>query len=845
MKKLLRNVITSIIVFSLLLSTTACSLFTIEIGSHSSSSSAPADIEYNYADVFIFMGQSNMAGRGNAAEAVPVSDGAAYEYRSVTGNDDEGWFYELKEPFGQKENNSAMSDGNGGDGKKTGGLVSAFAEAYHRESGVTLIGVSASVGNTSITEWVPGTAYFNESVKRLKDCVEEIESEGLFKIRHVNMVWCQGENDAAAVFKGALDYESKLKSIVAAMKKGGKASVEKCFVITISESGGNEAKVALANRQIELCAKDSDFSLASIKFRSVPDEMREDPHFKQGVYNVVGVDAGKRVAAVLYGKAVTECLPYERGEESVVAAEYGADLIYRSDGKAYFFSSSADDGGDGSEAAPFNNFDVIPDLDIEGQTGLLIKCGSVFRTPLLLENISGEEDGRVIVSTYGQGERPVIDGNGTTGSAVVTIRNCNHITVSGLDITDSDPTEGDKRGILIECYKSEDDESEEIAVFRDVLIKDNYVHHVKGILDALNNGMSQESKKTGGIYFWSRDYFSRLDGLVITGNVIENVDNVGIASRMLVPTPSPYAENFKDTAFSNVEISNNEIFDIGKNAIFLRNLYGGVVERNVVHDTSVRCYTGNQIVTSKVWGTVIQYNEGYNNMARENPLEGSTKKIMDGCMLDADLQSRDTLWQYNYSHDNSFGLFINCTGSSATDTASQDEATVRYNISVCDKGNKGVIYVNYYTKRLDIYNNTIIVDDTCTTVFLTNAGRGYNIFNNLVYDVSETKKPNVRFLSFTNGTFENNVIYSVTGEITGVAPLVDSCEMIMTFFDPSFKETYYGDLAYRTGYDKAKKFAALAKTSLCFEPDYAKEVEDVATDFLGNEYKPSIGCVRG
>ena len=66
---------------------------------------------------------------------------------------------------------------------------------------------------------------------------------------------------------------------------------------------------------------------------------------------------------------------------------------------------------------------------------------------------------------------------------------------------------------------------------------------------------------------------------------------------------------------------------IGKNAIFARNLFGGLIEYNVVHDTAKYCVSGNTIVTRSVDGTVIQYNEGYRNLARGRDSDG---KLQDG-----------------------------------------------------------------------------------------------------------------------------------------------------------------------------------------------------------------------
>ena len=52
-------------------------------------------------DLIFFMGQSNMAGRGDAALAPAVPPGMGYEYRAVT---DPAQLHPLAEPFGVNEN---------------------------------------------------------------------------------------------------------------------------------------------------------------------------------------------------------------------------------------------------------------------------------------------------------------------------------------------------------------------------------------------------------------------------------------------------------------------------------------------------------------------------------------------------------------------------------------------------------------------------------------------------------------------------------------------------------------------------------------------------------------------
>ena len=54
-----------------------------------------------------------------------------------------------------------------------------------------------------------------------------------------------------------------------------------------------------------------------------------------------------------------------------------------------------------------------------------------------------------MITSYGDGELPIIDGNDKVGDAVVSLKNCNNITISNLEIFDSSTTEADRRGVLI------------------------------------------------------------------------------------------------------------------------------------------------------------------------------------------------------------------------------------------------------------------------------------------------------------------------------------------------------------------------------------------------------------
>lgn len=503
--------------------------------------------------------------------------------------------------------------------------------------------------------------------------------------------------------------------------------------------------------------------------------------------------------------------------------------------KGIFFSSFAGDSGDGSPEKPYNTLEILPSLEISAGTHIYLERGSQFYGSLVLSGISGSETAPVVVTAYGDGDRPKIDGNDLTGSGVLHIVNCSNLIVEELELTDSASTEGDRRGVLITCDNPAG--TQEIITYENITLRNLSIHDIHGCRDAENSGMAIWSKKTGGIHLWSNDGLGRVDGLTITDCQITDVSNVGIATwyRMDGTTAekiSPYTEDFRDRAHRNVTICNNEISGIGKNAIFARHLYGGVIERNVLHDTAIHCVSGNTIVTSYVDGTLIQYNEGYRNLAQERRSDG---KVQDGWMLDADLASKDTIWQYNYSHDNACGLFMNCT---KTGDGFHDRVIVRHNLSVNDHGEQGIVYINYPSDGISVYNNTIVTGYDTEYILQSNPDRHYSFCNNLIYNRSATAKFAV---SKTNAMeASHNLIYNEYGShIEGTAFFDSINEGGIYDQDPLFighlQEDSIPGIDHLHDYQVDDNSPALG----------VGRKADATADFFGNDYRQSIGFYCG
>lgn len=238
-------------------------------------------------DLVIFMGQSNMAGRGDYKDATKVKKGHGYEFRAVS---DPTKLYDIGDkPFGLNENRGDIYEDT-----KTGSMVPAIMSSYYKKTGVPIVGVSASKGGTGIEFWMPNSNAMKESVKRYELAKEFLENND-YTIRRQFMVWCQGETDGGKGMESSV-YKTKLIEVFAEMKELG---VEKCMVVRIGNQRDNPTlydKIILA--QTELCMENDDFVLVSAKLASMADDglMKDEYHYVQKGYNIVGKDVGKNMA---------------------------------------------------------------------------------------------------------------------------------------------------------------------------------------------------------------------------------------------------------------------------------------------------------------------------------------------------------------------------------------------------------------------------------------------------------------------------------------------------------------------------------------------------------------------
>lgn len=253
----------------------------------------------NKYDLFLFLGQSNMAGRGITSgqwpEAAPaLIPGAGYEYRAIS---DPGHLHPVTEPFGAHENKPG---GIYEPGMKTGSLVTAFINAYYAGTGIPVIGVSASKGGSSIGEWQGNEDYLSDALDRF-DRADRYLKEQDIAVRHRYMLWCQGETDGDLSTSPA-DYKTGFQNMFARLKEKG---IETCFLIAVGEYNGDKGFCyeGIRQAQLEIAAESPDVALVCDQFHTMRARglMKDEFHYYQKAYNEVGTAAGTAAARFVNG----------------------------------------------------------------------------------------------------------------------------------------------------------------------------------------------------------------------------------------------------------------------------------------------------------------------------------------------------------------------------------------------------------------------------------------------------------------------------------------------------------------------------------------------------------------
>ena len=354
---------------------------------------------------------------------------------------------------------------------------------------------------------------------------------------------------------------------------------------------------------------------------------------------------------------------------------------------------------------------------------------------------SGAVGKPIVVTRYGVGLKPAIDAGGKS-LATVYLFNGEYWDINSLDIANRAPTRVPKlAGVQVRLA--------DFGVAHAIHFRELDIHDVFGSNVKDEGGGSGINCDSGG-----DKIKTRYDGLTIENCRLDRTDRNGI-------TLGAYYARPRWPLSTHVIIRGNVLVDIGGDGIVPIGCDGCLIEHNILRGGRRRA----QDYAAGIWpwscdNTVIQYNE-----------VSGMKGTMDGEGYDSDYNSRHTLFQYNYSHDNDGGFMLICDDGSQSPpwNIGNSGTVIRYNIS----RNDGLHTFNITGPCVNtqIYNNVFYLGKGQDVPFVASGNWGggaknwpddTRFVNNVFY---ADGKSHFDFGGMTRVVFDHNAFW---GGITGL-----------------------------------------------------------------------------
>ena len=398
----------------------------------------------------------------------------------------------------------------------------------------------------------------------------------------------------------------------------------------------------------------------------------------------------------------------------------------------YADSEKGNDANDGKSAkTAWRTLAKINSGEFAAGDKVLLKTGSHW-TGFLAPGGSGKAKNPITLGKYGNGPKPKINAE-SKFLAALYLHNVEYWTVSDLDISNTG-TWGlpNLTGALVKI--------DDFGTAHEITLRGLDVHDVAGSLVKSEGGGSGIHCAAGG-----DKVKSRYDGLIIENCRLTHTDRNGI-------TMSGYWSRQDWFPSLRVVIRGNRLDDIGGDGIVPIGCDGALIERNIITKGRQRC----DDAAAGIWpwscdNTIIQQNE-----------VSGLKGTRDGQGFDADWNCRNTLFQYNYSHDNDGGFMLICNDGSVKSPWSIGNVgtIIRYNVSRND--GERTFQITGPCRDIAIYNNTITIGKN-QKIYAVQAGNwggdwteNTRFTNNIFYAEGAAK---FDFGGMRKTIFERNVFY--------------------------------------------------------------------------------------
>ncbi len=387
--------------------------------------------------------------------------------------------------------------------------------------------------------------------------------------------------------------------------------------------------------------------------------------------------------------------------------------------KVYYIDAKegADDGDGLSPKTAWKSLERANTATFSPGDKILFKAGDEWMGQLHPKG-SGSTEKPILISSYGNGKKPVIAGNGVDNGTIY-LYNQEFWTINNLEVTNYNLME--QGGQSLEKWETGNTENYAEPILPAQLKNSNHpkcgiyilgedfgeiagiklisleVHGVNGYI----NQKDETSKDNGGILFKiigskKRTYFN---GVIIDSVSVHDVDRTGLIICSSSWDKRTLKTNTDWTPSLNIKISNTIFSNTGANALIVRVAKKPIIENNLFDHCAIKA-SGNAAFSFNSDSAIWQFNECRFTKAN--------KEDRDAGGIDADYKTKKTILQYNFVHDNDYGMLI--TGGPNN---FNDSTIVRYNIFENDgkyahpSHGKCVIRVSGSATNTYIYNNVI------------------------------------------------------------------------------------------------------------------------------------------
>lgn len=463
----------------------------------------------------------------------------------------------------------------------------------------------------------------------------------------------------------------------------------------------------------------------------------------------------------------------------------------------YFDGVSGNDDNDGkSENSPFKSVEKLNEiLALKEPLKVFLRRGSVFRGKVVVGGMASHKGIPLIVSSYGDGALPVIDGDGEDCAVEISR---GYAIFSETEVTNP-------KGLIGIFVKVKEAGSLEYLVIRNCVVRDvnfNWIYDKSekeiDIRDIDPERVCPQKRfyyETGGIIFLASDEAGKpcnYRDVKITDNFVTRVSRSGIfLTGLWIRRPgtcwgvNPYFSDDNGWYPSErIEISRNKVTYTGGDGIVLIGSVHSLIERNVSCHSNYLGRTGN--ANAGIWpigckDIAIRYNEAAYSHLEHGGLDGEG--------FDIDIANEDVLFEYNYAHDNDGGAILLCNAETTQPLFDENGKPV------VDKNGKQKEYRAQGVWRRVTIRNCVAVNNGKTPenpnfIHFSSTCRELTVENNTVIMREDLDNQMiVRTADYANCgrqddlTFRGNLFY---------APVEKNCSFFMDFCDRfEFDGNYY------------------------------------------------------